>query len=41
MPRRLVVAVLLLVVVVVVVVALNGDRLYGWLLALHGAPAPH
>ena len=41
MSRILFVAALVVLVVVVVVVALNGDRLYGWLLALHGGPPQH
>jgi hypothetical protein len=40
MSRKLIVA-LLVIVVFVAAVALNGDRLYGWLLAMHGGHAAH
>ena len=41
MSRRLLVIVLVLIVVFVVAVMLNGDRLYDWMLAMHGGRPAH
>ncbi len=41
MRRKPVVAVLLLVALLVVAAATQGDRLYEWLLALHGVRPGH
>lgn len=41
MSRKLAVGVLLVTLVVIVAVVLNGDRLYDWLLAMHGARPAH
>ena len=41
MSRKSWIVALLLIVVFVAAVVLNADRLYDWLLALHGAPPAH
>lgn len=41
MSRKLLVTVLVLIIVSVLAVVLNGDRLYDWLLALHGGRPAH
>lgn len=40
MSRKFLVAVLV-IVALVVVIAMNGDRLYDWLLAMHGVHPAH
>jgi len=41
MSRRLLLTALVLIIVLVVAVAMNGDRLYDWLLAMHGGHRAH
>lgn len=41
MSRRMLVTVLVLILVFVVAVVMNGDRLYDWLLAMHGGHPAH
>ena len=41
MSRKMLMTVLVLIIVLVIAVVMNGDRLYDWLLAMHGGHPAH